>query len=109
MEINPEWSVFAKDMVPVWRKQIARAKTSVVLVSPYLDSLVLNLFGKSNLDHTAITLLTDLRPGDNPKFYRKQLDTLKQLSELGYKLKYTDRIHAKVLIVDDQWFSLPCL
>jgi uncharacterized protein YukE len=106
METGNKSSILASDMVPTWRKQISSAKSSIILVSPYLDDLVFDLLTKANVPASHITVLTDLAPSGNPKFYKKQLETLLKLKEIGYKIVALERVHAKLLITDNESISL---
>jgi|GEM_PF-3255816 len=97
--------IYAKDMVPEWRRVIRKAKESIVVVSPYLDELVIELLRKSDLVPNCITVLTDVSPTSSARNYRKQLEALLKLIEAGFVVKSLARLHAKLLISDWEFVS----
>jgi len=100
MGVAQDSDVYAKDIVPEWRKLIRKSKESIVMVSPYLDGLVLGLLRQSPLLPNASTVLTDISPTSSARTYRNQLEVLLKLVEAGYIVKSLARVHAKILISD---------
>lgn len=52
----------ARDAYSVWKKRVQEAAHSVVVYTPYLDSMLGRLLGNSALDAQAITVVTDFSP-----------------------------------------------
>lgn len=94
--------LIAKDVYSDWKCLVARASSSVVIFSPYLDRLVTFLLKNAKLPSSALTVVTDLTP-QQANGYLGQLRTLTQLLDLGVQVRSLSRLHAKILLVDDQF------
>ena len=100
--VSRESNLFARDALPVWKKAIVSADHSILVVSPYLDDLLLGLLKSSALPSTRITILTDLSDSSSALTYRNQLLALQKMLELGVSVKSVERVHAKLLVIDGQ-------
>lgn len=100
--VNRASNLFASDALPFWKKTISSATQSILIVGPYLDDLLLDLLREAKLPSGNITVLTDLSDSSSALTYRKQLLTLHKILELGIAVKSVERLHAKLILVDDQ-------
>jgi hypothetical protein len=94
--------LIAKDVYSDWKRLVTHAASSVVIFSPYLDRLVTLLLKNAKLPSSALTVVTDLTP-QQANGYLGQLRTLTQLLDLGVQVRSLSRLHAKILLVDDQF------
>lgn len=93
--------LFAEDIHRKWTAAVRAAQSSIVVYTPYFDRLLPRLLSSARARGISITVVTDLSPtgGQN---YGGQLRASKRLLELGISLKTLPRLHAKVLVVDEQ-------
>lgn len=99
-------AAIAGDIYPTWAKIIAEATSRVVILTPYLDELVPKLLSKSTIDPSCVTVITDLSPDSSAREYLRQLKTLSVLISQSVNVRTLPRLHAKVLIVDDAYFTV---
>lgn len=88
----------ASDIYPAWKKAITDANDSVVVFTPYFDALIVRLVAHAAVD---VTVVTDLSPESGAQDYLGQLRAIKKLLDDGIEVRHLDRLHAKVLWVDD--------
>ncbi len=93
-----EW--LASDAYFSWRTRVREAKKSIVLFSPYLDDLAVQLLKKAHLPAEGICVVTDLSPSNANIL--QQLKSLKKMLNLGFDVRSLDRLHAKVLYIDQE-------
>lgn len=96
----------AGDIYPAWARAISKAKSRIVILTPYLDELVPKLLTKTSLEPSAITVVTDLSPDSSARDYLRQLQALATLISTSVNVRSLPRLHAKVLIVDDAYFTV---
>lgn len=90
----------ARDVYPVWKRQVNAAKTAVWVLTPYLDHSVVRLLSIVGAATERI-VVTDLSPAAGPTSYRKKLLALKKLLEQDISVRSVHRLHAKALVVDN--------
>lgn len=101
-----EGTWLAKDAVYEWRSRVKTAQSRIVVLSPYLDDLVRTLLKRSPLDQSCTTVVTNLNPDEVSPTLLKQVRTLRKLIADGVDVRHLDRLHAKVLLVDDAAVSI---
>ena len=101
-----EGAWLAKDAFYVWRSRIKTAQLRIVVLSPYLDDLVRTLLKSSPLDQSCSTVVTNLDPCEVSPSLLKQVRSLRKLIADGVDVRHLDRLHAKVLLVDDAAVSI---
>jgi len=87
-----------------WKKEIISAKESIILLSPYLTSNTANLVLR-NAD-PEITRVCTVFSFDNFVFGASSIKTLRQLRNLGIPLLHLEKLHAKVLLIDQTFASI---
>jgi hypothetical protein len=92
----------ARDAYRAWKRKVQEAAESVVVFTPYLDSLLDRLLRNSALEAEAMTVVTDLSPGSGALDYRAQLIGVRALLRRGVEVRSLFRLHAKVLLCDWQ-------
>jgi len=85
----------------MWRERVSAATTSVRVFTPYFDRLLVDLLAESALPGYTKTVVTDLSPRSGNQQYRAQLLAALDLLERGVELVSLERLHAKVLVVDE--------
>ena len=93
--------LLAADAYRRWSSLAATAEKSLTVFSPYLDPLVRTLIGRSGLAPDSVIVVTDLSPASGAGDYPAQLHALRHLIEDGVEVRSLQRLHAKVLLVDD--------
>jgi len=88
----------AADIYPAWKRAIASARDSMVVFSPYFDALIERLTKNTDLP---VTVVTDLSPESGAQDYLAQLRAIARMLKRGTDVRHLDRVHAKVLWVDD--------
>ena len=88
----------AADIHPAWKRAIASAEDSIVVFSPYFDALIERLTKNTDL---LVAVVTDLSPESGPQDYLAQLRAIARMLQRGIDVRHLDRVHAKVLWVDD--------
>lgn len=88
----------ASDIYPAWKKAITDANDSVVVFTPYFDALIVRLLAHATVH---VTVVTDLSPESGAQDYLGQLRAIKKLLDDDIEVRHLDRLHAKVLWVDD--------
>lgn len=89
------------DCSELWEEYINEAKDSIVVFTPYFDWLLVNLFSNCELPYDDIFLVTQLDRSDASEENIARLNRIVELMNLGVNVRILDRLHAKVLIVDD--------
>jgi hypothetical protein len=90
----------ARDAYRSWKKRVQEATQSIVVFTPYLDSLLDRLLKNSKLQADAVAVVTDLSPTSGVLNYRAQLVGIRTLLQRGIEVRSLLRIHAKVLVCD---------
>lgn len=96
-------SFYALDIHGRWKSRIKMAESTVVVFTPYFDHLLPKLLTAAPIEVDAITVVTDLSPQSGGAQNSKQLKAVLDLIERGVQVLTLDRLHAKVLIVDDAY------
>jgi hypothetical protein len=81
---------------------VQESSESIVVFSPYLDSMLDRLLKNSALAADAITVVTDFSPSSGAIDYRAQLTGMRALMRRGIEVRSLPRLHAKVLLCDWQ-------
>lgn len=89
----------ATDVYRYWKRALAGAEDSAVIFTPYLDALLPRLL--TSAPDIDITVVTDLSPQSGVQDYLGQLRALKKLLAADIDVRTLDRVHAKILWVDD--------
>ena len=90
----------ARDAYRAWKRKVQEAAESVVVFTPYLDSLLDRLLRNSALEAEAMAVVTDLSPASGALDYRAQLIGVRALLRRGVEVRSLFRLHAKVLLCD---------
>jgi hypothetical protein len=90
------------DCSDLWEEYIQEATNSIVVFTPYFDRILVDLFSECSLPYEDIYLITQLDRVDSNSENLTRLDRIVELMGLGVNVRVLDRLHAKVLIVDDQ-------
>lgn len=106
MPSTPSSKAIAGDAHPTWAAAIAKAQSRIVVLTPYLDELLVTLIRKATIPPEAITVVTDLSPESSATDYLRQLKALSELAEASVDLRSLARLHAKVLLADDEAFTV---
>jgi phosphatidylserine/phosphatidylglycerophosphate/cardiolipin synthase-like enzyme len=77
-------------------------RESIVVFTPYFDRLLVEQFSSCELSYSKIYLVTQIDRIDSRPENINRLNTIVQLLNLGVNVNVLDRLHAKVLIVDDE-------
>jgi hypothetical protein len=95
----------AKDVYPVWKRRVVEAIDTITVFTPFLDKLLVSLLGNAQLANDKISVITDFNPSsilESPN----QLLTIKRLLSQGINIYSLNRLHAKVLLIDDNYAVL---
>ena len=95
--------IHLSDCSGLWEEYIQEAAESIVVFTPYFDWMLVTLFSECELPYSDIHLVTQLDRIDARSENLKRLDRIIELMNLGVNVWVTDRLHAKVLIVDDEY------
>lgn len=90
------------DCSELWEEYINEASESILVFTPYFDWLLVELFKNCSLDFSEINLVTQLDRQDTSEENRNRLNRIAELINLGVNVHILNRLHAKVLIVDDE-------
>ena len=90
------------DCSSLWEDYIQDASDSIVVFTPYFDWLLVNLFSACELPYSDIYLVTQLDRIDSRSENITRINRIVELVNLGVNVRILDRLHAKVLIVDDE-------
>ena len=94
--------IHLEDCSSLWDEYIQDASESIVVFSPYFDWLLVNLFSSCELPYSDIYLVTQLDRIDSRSDNITRINRIVELVNLGVNVRIVDRLHAKVLIVDDE-------
>lgn len=94
--------IHLEDCSSLWEDYIQEATDSIVVFTPYFDWLLINLFSSCALPYSDIYLVTQLDRIDSRSENITRLNRIVELVNLGVNVQILDRLHAKVLIVDDE-------
>ena len=94
--------IHLEDCSGLWKEYIQDASESIVVFTPYFDRLLVELFSSCELPYSEIYLVTQIDRIDSRPENLNRLDRIVQLVNLGVNVSILDRLHAKVLIVDDE-------
>ena len=94
--------IHLEDCSSLWEDYIQSAQESVVVFTPYFDRLLVDLFTKCELPYSDIFLVTQLDRIDDRPENISRLNRIIELVNLGVNVKILDRLHAKILLVDDE-------
>ena len=94
--------IHLEDCSGLWEEYIQDASESIVVFTPYFDRLLVELFSSCELPYSEIHLVTQIDRIDSRPENLNRLDRIVQLVNLGVNVSILDRLHAKVLIVDDE-------
>lgn len=95
--------IHLNDCSGLWEDYIKDANQSVVVFTPYFDWLLLDLFSSCDLPYSGIYLVTQLDWIDSRSENLTRINRIVELVNLGVNVRILDRLHAKVLIVDDEY------
>lgn len=90
----------ASDAYPSWKVRVQAATESIRVFTPYLDGMLRRLLSNSELNVSALSIVTDLSPASGALDYRGQLLGVRALLGLGIEVRSLHRLHAKVLVCD---------
>lgn len=93
-------TLHAIDIYPRWKSAVSNADESITIYSPYLDQPLVALLKSSKISFENIKVITDF---DIPILIEHpiQLTAIKTLIRSGVSVYNLQRLHAKVLLVDD--------
>jgi hypothetical protein len=94
--------IHLKDCSSLWEEYIQEAASNIVVFTPYFDWMLTNLFAEGEVPYTNIFLVTQLDRIDDRSENLARLDRILDLINLGVNVRILDRLHAKVLIVDEE-------
>ncbi len=90
------------DCSGLWEDYIQDASNSIVVFTPYFDRLLVDLFTTCELPYSDIYLVTQLDRADSRSENITRINRIVELANLGVNVRILDRLHAKVLVVDDE-------
>jgi hypothetical protein len=90
------------DCSGIWEEYIQEATESIVVFTPYFDWLLVDLFSSCELPYSEIYLITQLDRIDSRSENITRINRIVELVNLGVNVRILDRLHAKVLLVDDE-------
>ena len=94
--------IHLEDCSDLWEEYIQDASESIVVFTPYFDWLLVNLFSSCELPYSDIYLVTQLDRIDSRSENLTRINRIVELVNLGVNVRILDRLHAKVLVVDDE-------
>jgi len=92
--------IFAEDVSRHWKQAVRSAEHSIIVFTPFLDNALATLLKNTDLPSNQITLITECSTLTLLK-HPPQLRTLKQLLENGIQVKQLPKLHAKILLLDE--------
>jgi len=90
------------DCSGIWEEYVQGATESIVVFTPYFDWLLVNLFSSCKLPYSEIYLITQLDRIDSRSENITRINRIVELVNLGVNVRILDRLHAKVLLVDNE-------
>jgi hypothetical protein len=94
--------IHLEDCSSLWEEYIQEATSNIVVFTPYFDWMLTNLFAEGEVPYENIFLVTQLDRIDDRSENLTRLDRILELVNLGVNVKIVDRLHAKVLIIDEE-------
>ena len=94
--------IHLNDCSGLWEEYIQDANDNIVVFTPYFDWILVRLFSECEVPYSDITLITQLDRVDMRSENLTRLDRIVELWNLGVNVRILDRLHAKVLIVDEE-------
>lgn len=94
--------IHLEDCSSLWEDYIQEATDSIVVFTPYFDWLLVSLFSSCELPYSDIYLVTQLDRIDSRSENITRINRIVELVNLGVNVRILDRIHAKILVVDDE-------
>ena len=94
--------IHLEDCSGLWEEHIQDANESIVVFTPYFDRLLVSLFSSCALPYSDIYLVTQLDRIDSRSENITRINRIVELVNLGVNVRILDRIHAKILVVDDE-------
>jgi hypothetical protein len=94
--------VHLNDCSKLWSDFIYYAQESVVVLTPYFDDVLEELFDECHLEYSQITLVTQLDRQDSSPENLKRLSLILEMNNRGVNVLILNRLHAKILLVDDE-------
>lgn len=94
----------ASDLFEKWKNLVGKAEYSIEIFTPYLDYTINNLL-KNIPDRISATIITSIE-GDSLFQRGYQLKSLKEAINNGIIVKNLNELHAKILVVDNEFISL---
>lgn len=94
--------IHLEDCSNIWEDYIQEATDSIVVFTPYFDWLLVNLFSSCELPYSDIYLVTQLDRIDSRSENITRINRIVELVNMGVNVRILDRLHAKVLLVDDE-------
>ena len=95
----------SNDMYDIWKLKIEGAKSTILIISPYFNNVLLDLIKLSNIERKNVRILTRIS-SDIAWEDKNQLSVALRLIEEGVQLRCLANIHAKLLIVDNTQLTL---
>ncbi len=95
----------ARDVFQEWERKISEAKISITIYSPFFDNLIFTLLKKTSLSYKNITIITDFKPASLLEL-PNQLNAIKSALTKGISVLSLSGIHAKVLLIDDNYVTI---
>jgi len=92
--------IYTEDCSDLWEEYIQDATESIIVFTPYFDWVLVNMFSECDLPYENISLVTQLDWIDSRSENLARLDRIAELLDLGVDVRICNRLHAKVLIVD---------
>lgn len=89
-----------RDVYHRWKRLVAESEASITIFTPYLDRLIDSLLPPKVVQKVEATIVTTLDAAHHIQT-PGQLKAMKRASGRGVSVLVLDRLHAKVLLVDD--------
>ncbi|MBK8080627.1 MAG: hypothetical protein IPK25_10290 [Saprospiraceae bacterium] len=96
----------AKDIYAIWLQRCKEAEKSIRILSPYVDNTVKDLLSSKqiniNIEKSIFTRI------DSDTIFEKpyQIRALINCKKIGIKIFHIKELHAKALIIDNQYISI---
>lgn len=96
----------ACDFLKRWKNLVGRAKTSVTVFTPFFDQTLVKLVTSPPVvSKENITIVTEFSAETLLRLFN-QLKAMKKLLDLGFAVLRCEGLHAKVLLIDDQFATV---
>ena len=95
--------IHLNDCSDLWEEYIQEASSNIVVFTPYFDWMLVNLLAQGDVPYENISLVTQLDRIDDRSENLTRLDRIVELMNLGVNVRIVDRLHAKILIVDEMY------